>query len=72
VRKYNAGGVTLGCTFTWTITVVNNGARAATFNDAQAILLDDLPNANINYGAPSVGSLVTLPTREISVPARQQ
>ncbi|MCA9347635.1 VWA domain-containing protein [Candidatus Saccharibacteria bacterium] len=42
-KTNNVGGnVTAGQTFTWTLTVTNNGDAAATFNN-QNILRDDLP-----------------------------
>ena len=47
----NVGGATtLGTPFTWTLHVANTGTAAASFANAQTVVLDNLPNANINYG----------------------
>src|SRR5205823_4842832 len=39
---------------TWTIHVANGGTAAASFNSGQTIFFDNLPNANIAYGAVTV------------------
>src|SRR5205814_644876 len=50
----NVGGaVLLGNSWTWTLHVANAGNAAATFASSQTIVLDNLPNSNISYGAVS-------------------
>ncbi len=51
------GAITLGNSFTWTVTVANTGIGGATFAVGQTILRDDLP-AGATYGAPTVQNLV--------------
>jgi hypothetical protein len=46
--------------WTWKITVANNGATDCSFFDTQAILFDNLPNTNISYGSPSVSNAVNV------------
>src|SRR4029079_13196326 len=55
VTKTNhvGGSITFGNNWTWTLHVSSSGAPA-TFSDGQTILLDNLPNANVNYGPVSV------------------
>jgi hypothetical protein len=51
-----SGATTLGNNWNWTVTVANSGSNAATFTAGQAILTDNLPNANISYGSATVVS----------------
>lgn len=43
--------------FDWTLTVANGGDEDAVFSSGQTILVDNLPNSDINYGTPVVGSV---------------
>lgn len=43
--------------FDWTLTVANGGDEGAVFSSGQTILVDNLPNSDINYGTPVVGSV---------------
>ena len=47
------GGISLGESFTWTLTVTNSGAADATFAEDDTILIDELP-ANVTYGTVTV------------------
>ncbi len=59
-KSNNAGGaITLGNSFTWTVTVANSGPAAATFASGQTILRDNLPGGP-SYGAPTVQNLVNV------------
>lgn len=49
-----SGEITLGNTFTWTLTVTNTDPLPASFDSAQVILLDDLPSSGATYGVPVV------------------
>lgn len=51
-----AGTVALGGNWTWTIHVANVGPAAASFASGNAIVLDNLPNANVVYGAPAIAN----------------
>ncbi len=54
----NVGGSTsVGTSWTWTITLKNAIAVAGNaFSTGKTIFTDDLPNANITYGAPVLGN----------------
>src|SRR5262249_3785850 len=53
----NVGGATPpGQGWTWKIVLSNGGNAPATFGSGQELLLDNLPNSNISYGAVSVSS----------------
>ena len=57
----NVGGATtLGTPFTWTLHVANIGNAAASFANAQTVVLDNLPNANINYGTVSFANFTNV------------
>ena len=57
----NVGGATtLGAPFTWTLHVANIGNAAASFANAQTVVLDNLPNANINYGTVSFANFTNV------------
>ena len=43
--------------FDWTLTVANGGDEDAVFSSGQTILVDSLPNSDINYGTPVIGSV---------------
>jgi len=49
-----SGSLTLGDTFTWTLTVTNTNTISTGFTSAQVLLQDDLPDSGASYGAPSV------------------
>jgi heme/copper-type cytochrome/quinol oxidase subunit 2 len=49
-----SAATTLGNHWTWTLTVQNTGNHTATFNSGETILLDNLPDANVNYGTVNV------------------
>lgn len=51
-----AGTTPLGNSWTWTIHVANTGPVQATFTNGSTILLDNLPNTSVGYGAPSVAN----------------
>lgn len=51
-----AGATTLGNNWTWTVTLANSGSAGATFATGQTIFKDNLPNANISYGAIVTGT----------------
>jgi large repetitive protein len=54
-KSNNVNGTTVvGTPWTWTVTLTNIGATAATFTDSQIVLWDNLPNANATYGTPDV------------------
>jgi len=54
-KSNDAGGNSvLGETFTWTLSITNIGSVDAVFATGSTILLDNLPNTNISYGAVSV------------------
>ncbi len=54
-----SGSITVGNSFTWTVTVANTGTTGATFAAGQTILRDDLPSGPA-YGAPTVQNLVNV------------
>ena len=57
----NVGGATtLGNPWTWTLHVANSGTAAASFTDTQTVVLDNLPNANINYGTVSISNITNV------------
>ena len=58
-KTNNVGGATApGTPWTWTIQVANQSTTGyAIFNAAEQIVLDNLPNVNINYGTVSVQNL---------------
>ncbi len=59
-KSNNVGGaITLGNSFTWTVSVTNTGAAGATFTSGQTILQDNLPGGP-TYGAPTVQNLVNV------------
>jgi CSLREA domain-containing protein/uncharacterized repeat protein (TIGR01451 family) len=49
-----SGSLTLGETFTWTLTVTNTDPISASFTSAQVLLHDDLPSSGATYGTPVV------------------
>jgi hypothetical protein len=49
-----SGATTLGSGWNWKLHVANGGSGDATFASGQTVLSDDLPNANVAYGTPSV------------------
>jgi len=54
-KANNVGGAAnVGAPWTWTITLANAGALAATFANGQIALIDNLPNTGVTYGAPTV------------------
>ena len=54
-KSNNVGGVVAaGTAWTWTIDIANGGTATATFSAGQVILIDNLPNTNVSYGAPTV------------------
>lgn len=58
VKTDNVGGQTSpGTGWMWKIVIGNNGNAPAVFPAGSTILTDSLPNANIAYGAPSIGSI---------------
>ncbi|MBN1535821.1 MAG: DUF11 domain-containing protein [Anaerolineales bacterium] len=56
VSKTNnvSGSLTLGETFSWTLTVTNTDLISASFTSAQVLLQDDLPSSGAIYGTPLV------------------
>ncbi len=58
VKNNSVGGTTevADGAFNWTLGVANGGSADATFSSGQTILSDNLPNADMSYGTPSVGS----------------
>ncbi len=48
---------TPGNPWTWTLHVANVGNAPATFSSGQTLLLDNLPNSNVGYGAVTVTNL---------------
>ncbi len=51
-KTNNVGGVVAANTpFSWTLTISNTGGDTATFAANTVILQDDLPSANVSYGA---------------------
>ncbi len=52
-----SGSVALGNNWTWTIHVANPGSVPAIFSPGAAIVLDNLPNVNIAYGAPAIANV---------------
>jgi uncharacterized repeat protein (TIGR01451 family) len=56
-KSNNVGNATtLGNSWTWTLTVNNGGNAPAIFASTSTILIDNLPNSSIGYGAPSAGA----------------
>jgi hypothetical protein len=54
-KTNNVGGITtVGNAWTWTLHVANAGSLPATFSAGAAVVLDNLPNANVIYGSPSI------------------
>jgi hypothetical protein len=51
------GTVVLGNSWTWTIHVANAGLAPASFSAGDAIVLDNLPNANVIYGSPVIANV---------------
>ncbi|MBI9089419.1 MAG: hypothetical protein JEZ12_09385 [Desulfobacterium sp.] len=49
-----SGSIELGEDWTWRLSLKNTGNSDAVFTNGQILLTDDLPNADINYGAPSL------------------
>ena len=58
VSKTNtvSGATTLGNSWSWRSTISNGGNAPATFTSGQTLYTDTMPNANIGYGTPSIGS----------------
>ena len=60
VTKANSvgGSTTVGTSWIWTITLKNivGPSEPSTFNNGEVIFRDELPNANISYGAPALGN----------------
>jgi hypothetical protein len=55
VKTNNVGGLAAaGAPWIWTIDIANGGTATATFNDGQIVFVDNLPNANVGYGIPTV------------------
>lgn len=53
VKVNNRNGSTLfGQSWTWLITVTNPGSAAVSFADGAILLLDNLPDLDLTYGAP--------------------
>jgi uncharacterized repeat protein (TIGR01451 family) len=52
--KAASGVASVNIPFTWVITVANSGDSDAIFNDTETILIDNLPNSDVTYGAVSV------------------
>ena len=48
-----ANAALTGQSWNWTLTATNTGAPA-TFTAGQTIILDNLPNSNLNYGTPTI------------------
>lgn len=46
------GNTVFGQSWTWLITVTNPGRAAASFADGELLLLDNLPELDLTYGAP--------------------
>jgi streptogramin lyase len=58
-KANNVGGtIALGGNWTWTIRITNAVGQPATFASGKTILRDNLPNASIGYGTPTVGNIV--------------
>ena len=54
------GAAALGESWTWTITIANSGDGSSTFTEDQTIFSDNLPDANISYGALSVTNVTNV------------
>ena len=60
-KTNNVGGATtVGVMWTWTIDVANGGGSDATFAMGQTILTDNLPNANVTYGAATATNFTNI------------
>ena len=55
-----SNATTLGHSWTWTITVANDGNGDASFTDGQTIVSDNLPDSNISYGAVNVANVANV------------
>ena len=51
-----SGTIVLGGNWTWTIHVANAGPVAAPFASGNTLALDNLPNANVIYGSPTIAN----------------
>lgn len=61
IKTNNVSNATfLGNTWTWTVRVANAGNANGIFLGGQTILSDNLPNANISYGATSITNVVNV------------
>lgn len=57
-KTNNVGGTaTVSNPWTWTIHVANAGSLPVTFSAGNAVVLDNLPNANVAYGSPSIANI---------------
>ncbi len=54
VGKTNNRGGTTSNTWVWSVQVANGGNMDASFSSGQTILTDNLPNAGVNFGAPTI------------------
>ena len=54
------GAVAMGGNWTWTVSITNTGPNDAVFTDGQVILTDDLPDANISYGATGIANVTNI------------
>lgn len=62
VAKSNSVGgyATTGSSFSWTLTVANQGPVDAGFASGQTIVSDQLPPSGATYGAPTAGSFTNI------------
>jgi hypothetical protein len=51
------GSIPLGGNWIWTLHVANAGTAPAQFPIGSTIVLDNLPNASVNYGAPAIANV---------------
>ncbi len=49
-----AGSVAAGAPWIWTVDIANGGTATATFTAGQIVFVDNLPNASVGYGTPTV------------------
>ena len=54
------GATTLGTPWTWTLHVSNTGTANASFSVGQTVVLDNLPNASINYGTVNFANFTSV------------